>query len=246
MQALQIFNYQSTPIRTVTVDGEPWFVAKDVMQILGYAANSNPARLTAHVPEEWRGVNPIHTPSGEQKMITLSEHGLFFFLTRSDRPAALPMQKWVAGEVLPSIRKTGSYSVKREPLTELDRLVPAIASGMGVIRQEIEAVVDRVSVVEERQKQIDPQEIESRMFVLHKLKKVIVDGTKDTQQPVAIQGYWRALKEHVKIASFQNRAALTVELMDRAVEYARNWCFSRGVQPPSLFDQAAADERPAV
>jgi hypothetical protein len=59
-----------------------------------------------------RGVNPIHTPGGVQEMLCLSEQGLYFFLGRSDKEAALPFQKWYAGEVLPQIRKTGFYTPK--------------------------------------------------------------------------------------------------------------------------------------
>ncbi|WP_338419872.1 BRO-N domain-containing protein, partial [Xylella fastidiosa] len=64
----------------------------------------------SHVPSEWRGVESVSTPSGQQEVIVISEPGLYFFLGRSDKPKALPFQKWLAGEVLPSIRKTGSYA----------------------------------------------------------------------------------------------------------------------------------------
>ena len=92
-------------VRTVLIDGEPWFVAKDVCEALGYYWNGK--KTVAHVPEEWRGVGSVPTPTGNQELIIFSEQGLYFFLGRSDKPAALPMQKWVAGEVLPTIRKTG-------------------------------------------------------------------------------------------------------------------------------------------
>ena len=94
-------------VRVVDKDGDPWFVAKDVCEALGYQWNG--ASRIAHVPDEWRGATSVVTPSGEQEMLTLSEQGLYFFLGRSDKPAALPFQKWLAGDVLPSIRKTGSY-----------------------------------------------------------------------------------------------------------------------------------------
>ena len=94
-------------VRVVEKDGDPWFVAKDVCEALGYQWKAS--ATVGHVPEEWRGVYSVQTPSGEQEMLTLSEQGLYFFLGRSDKPAALPFQKWLAGDVLPSIRKTGSY-----------------------------------------------------------------------------------------------------------------------------------------
>lgn len=95
-------------------NGEPWFVAKDVALALEYEWNGQ-ARI-AHVPEEWRGVTSVVTPRGNQDMLTLSEQGLYFFLGRSDKPKALPFQKWLAGEVLPSLRKTGKYEKPDHPL----------------------------------------------------------------------------------------------------------------------------------
>lgn len=85
--------------------------------MLGYKWNGS-ARIE-HVPEEWRGVTSVVTPSGTQEMASLSEQGLYFFLNRSDKPAALPMQKWVAGEVLPTIRKTGGVYLSPEKAEDL-------------------------------------------------------------------------------------------------------------------------------
>ena len=89
--------------------GEPWFVAKDVALALGYQWNG--LKNIQHIPEEWRGVESVSTPSGTQTMLTLSEQGLYFFVARSDKPRALPFQKWLAGEVLPSLRRTGRYAL---------------------------------------------------------------------------------------------------------------------------------------
>lgn len=111
------FYFGTHAVRIIVRDGEPWFVAKDVMAALDYSGHSAPAKVCEHIPVEWKGVNPIHTPGGEQKMLCLSEPGLYFFLGRSDKPAALPFQKWVYGEVLPSIRKTGRYEKPGREMT---------------------------------------------------------------------------------------------------------------------------------
>ena len=111
MSSLTPFSFDSREIRVLTIAGDPWFVAKDVAEALEYSGSSNPARLFASVPDEWKGVNPIHTLGGIQEMLTLSEPGLYFFLGRSDKPKALPFQKWAAGEVFPAIRKTGGYAL---------------------------------------------------------------------------------------------------------------------------------------
>jgi prophage antirepressor-like protein len=110
MNAIQVFKTpDNAEIRVTSAKGEPWFVAKDVAERLDYSESSNAARLFGHIPDDWKGVNRIHTPGGAQEMLCLSEPGLYFFLARSDKPKALPFQKWIAGEVLPSIRKTGAY-----------------------------------------------------------------------------------------------------------------------------------------
>ena len=109
MEGIKIFERQEFgQVRVVDVNGEPWFVAKDVARALGYAS-TNMTTVFQAVPEEWKGSNPIATPGGMQDMLIISEQGLYFFLGRSDKPKALPYQMWVAGDVVPTIRKTGGY-----------------------------------------------------------------------------------------------------------------------------------------
>jgi anti-repressor protein len=120
---LQVFDFEGKRGRFVMVDGEPWFVAKDVAEALGYEWKTN---LIYNVPGEWRGTKPVSTPGGTQDMACLSEHGLYFFLARSDKPKALPFQKKIAGEILPSIRKHGAYMTPRkiaEILTDPDTII---------------------------------------------------------------------------------------------------------------------------
>jgi len=107
---LQVYSNNSFSVRTITdASGVTWFVAKDVAEALEYSDASNPARLFASVPDTWKGVKPIHTLGGTQEMTCLTEQGLYFFLGRSDKPKALPYQIWIAGDVVPDIRKYGMY-----------------------------------------------------------------------------------------------------------------------------------------
>ena len=106
------FEFGKKEMRVIE-DGAGGFevLAKDVVE--GIGAGWNGAAAIAHVPAEWKGVRSVLTPGGRQEMATLFEPGVYFYLNRSDKPDALPMQKWVSGEVLPSIRKTGSYSMPK-------------------------------------------------------------------------------------------------------------------------------------
>lgn len=113
MNNLTVFNYEEKAVRTVIIDGEPWWVAKDICEILSIDT-SNVSSKMAHVPDEWKGRHRIATPGGFQEMLCVREQGLYFFLARSDKPNALPFQKWISGDVLPSIRRKGFYSVNSD------------------------------------------------------------------------------------------------------------------------------------
>lgn len=109
MNELQIFNYGEHAVRTVEIDGEPWFVLRDICDVLNIGNTSDVAR---RLEEDEKGVDLIDTPSGTQKMTVINEPGLYNVILRSDKPEAHDFKRWVTHEVLPSIRKTGSYSVQ--------------------------------------------------------------------------------------------------------------------------------------
>lgn len=113
MSNLISFSFNTLPVRTIKDDDQVWFVAKDIATALEYSKDSNASRLFTSVPDEWKGVKPFHTLGGEQQILCINEPGLYFFLGRSDKPKALPFQKWVASEVIPSIRKTGEYKMNQ-------------------------------------------------------------------------------------------------------------------------------------
>ena len=99
-------------VRTVVMGDVVWFVAKDVAEVLEYPESSikQMANLLKSVPDEWKGHIRIMTPGGEQEVTGITDKGLYFFLGRSDKRLAASFQKWIAGEVVPSIIATGSYT----------------------------------------------------------------------------------------------------------------------------------------
>ena len=108
MNDLQIFSYQSHEVRKVEVNGEPWFVLKDVCSILNI---NNQSDVYNRLDDDEKGVAQIDTLGGQQKMSTVNESSLYHVILRSDKPEAVPFRKWVTSEVLPQIRKTGNYSI---------------------------------------------------------------------------------------------------------------------------------------
>lgn len=146
--SLRTFEFESTQkVRTVQgEDGKPLFVAKDVAEALGYVWNGSAA--IAHIPEKWRGVRSVLTPSGTQQMATLTDQGLYFFLGRSDKPKALPFQMWIAEQVVPAIMETGSYSL---PGAQLAFAVPK------TLPEALRLAADLAEQVEAQQKQLVAQ-----------------------------------------------------------------------------------------
>jgi prophage antirepressor-like protein len=113
------FNFESSNIRIfVDESNEPWFVASDVCKVL---CISHTASATRNLDDDEKGVRTIHTLGGSQQMTTVNESGLYSLIMTSRKDEAKRFKKWVTSEVLPSIRKTGRYSIKQETST------PAVA-----------------------------------------------------------------------------------------------------------------------
>lgn len=100
------FQYGETAVRTVMVDGEPWFVLADLCTVLGL---TTPARVAERLDPA--GVSQAHISSGGQRrsVTTVNESGMYEVVIRSDKPEAVKFRRWITGTVLPEIRRTGSF-----------------------------------------------------------------------------------------------------------------------------------------
>lgn len=116
MNELQVFNNpEFGKIRSIQIAGEPWFVGKDVAAALGYE-NTRDA-LARHVDDEDKNTVVIHDGiQGNPNMIIINESGVYALIFGSKLDSAKRFKHWVTKEVLPSIRKTGAYSVPQRPI----------------------------------------------------------------------------------------------------------------------------------
>lgn len=114
MNQLQIFkNQEFGQVRMMELNGQPFFVGKDVTDILKYQNGSD--ALAKHVDEEDKGIAKCDTLGGTQNMIVINESGLYSLILSSKLPTAKNFKRWVTSEVLPSIRKNGLYSTNNAP-----------------------------------------------------------------------------------------------------------------------------------
>ena len=119
-------------VRATQIDGEPWFVGKDIAETLGY---SNPQKaIRDHVDDEDRTVNDSFTVNGTQAVL-INESGLYSLILSSKLPTAKEFKRWVTSEVLPSIRKSGGYIAGQETLSDVELLAKALVVAQNTLRQ---------------------------------------------------------------------------------------------------------------
>lgn len=212
MSNLQIFeNEEFGEIRTVTIDNEPWFVGKDVAEALGYLKARN--AISAHVSDEDKKDAPIQgAQGGTQNMTIINESGLYALIFGSKLESAKRFKRWVTTEVLPSIRKTGSYQRLMSP-EEMMRVQLGMIDNIG----------DRVSKLENTMN-IDYGQ---QRVLEREVAKVVIDalGGKDSNAYHEIGKKVFAecnhdVKDFFNVNSRNNIPRLK---FDKAVEYIRNW-----------------------
>lgn len=125
-KSTSIFSFESqADIRVIVINGEPWFIASDVCRAIGIANHRDAVRK---LDDDEKGVASTDTPGGEQESIIISESGLYTLILRcrdAVTPGTIPyrFRKWVTGEVLPQIRRTGSYIKNSLPQEERIKMV---------------------------------------------------------------------------------------------------------------------------
>lgn len=122
-QLQKVFDYQGSELRTVVLGNEPWFVAKDVCDILNH---SNSRVAISRLDEDEKGVSKVYTPGGYQNMSVVNEFGLYSLVLTSNLPEAKQFKRWITHEVIPDIRKHGAYMTSEtieKVLTDPDTLI---------------------------------------------------------------------------------------------------------------------------
>lgn len=170
MNALTLFNYQNQDVRTVIIEGEPWFVLADVCRVLEIA---NPSDTATRLDSDALGTAEVIDVLGRpQQARTVSESGLYEVVFLSRKPEARAFKRWITHEVIPAIRKTGSYSVAAPAPTELSRR--DLARMIIAAEDEADRQRERAEVAEgfrdmvERSKGLNTTEFVKAYFPAHK------------------------------------------------------------------------------
>lgn len=139
MNELRLFNFENNQVRTLLINDEPWFVGKDVAEILGY---SNPRdALSKHVDSEDKNSVAIHDGNkGNPNLTIINESGVYALVFSSKLQSAKKFKHWVTSEVLPTLRKTGSYATPQ--LTGEELMAKALIEAKSVLERQNKQIIE--------------------------------------------------------------------------------------------------------
>lgn len=221
MEELQIFNNEEFGnVRSLVIDNEPWFVGKDVAEALGYKNVRD--SLARHIDsDDKRDGVVIHDSMGrEQKPIIINESGLYSLILSSKLESAKKFKHWVTSEVLPTLRKTGSYA--KVPTDPRELLMLTIKAH--------EQTAQRVDVLEEKVSDLEKSTTidSSQQYTLEKIAKATVIRTLGGIDSRAYQlmnrkifsNIWRDYKNYFKLGSYRDTLKTDYE---NAKNYLESW-----------------------
>ncbi|EID36468.1 phage repressor protein [Staphylococcus epidermidis] len=217
MQDLQVFNFEELPVRTLSIDGEPYFVGKDVADILGYS-NSRKALLD-HVDEEDKLTSRIVTAGQNRNQTIINESGLYSLIFSSKLESAKRFKRWVTSEVLPTLRKTGTYQIPNDPMQALKLMFEATEQ----TKEEIATVKADVIDIKENQK-LDAGEYGLITKTVHQRVAYIrqihgLPNNKEVNKPL-----YRDINSNVNtMAGIKTRTQLKQKHFDDVMNMIVNW-----------------------
>ena len=221
---IQVFtNEKFGKVRTLMINNEPWFVGKDVAEILGYKEASKAVRQ--HVDEDDKGGSILDTPGGKQNITIINESGLYSLILSSKLPTAKKFKRWVTSEVLPSIRKTGGYSL--EIPKDYPSALRALADQCEInrIMKPKADFYDTVASTESLLSMNDTAKIlnmgvgRNKLFKLLRDKKILMKDNMPYQRYVDA-GYFKVVESYY-MAGDNSVVSKTTYVRQRGVDYIR-------------------------
>ena len=218
MNELTIFNFENNDVRTQVINDEPWFVGKDVAEILGYERPTK--AISDHVDEEDRDEVPIQDSIGRmQNTPIINESGLYSLVFKSQLPSAKKFKRWVTSEVLPAIRKKGFYEIPKDPMDALRLMFQATEH----TQEKVNQVDARVMHLEENVK-LEPGEytyigksISRKVYQIGKERAYSMNRQQKDELFKAIN------KEIAEITGVRTRTQLRQKDYKKVIEFIDDW-----------------------
>lgn len=182
MNEIKLFNNpEFGEVRAVSINNNPWFVGKDVAQVLGYSDTAQAIRK--HVDAEDKGVVEMTTPGGVQQITAINESGLYSLILSSKLPGAKKFKHWVTSEVLPSLRKHGGYIAGQEELSDTELIAKALLVADRKIKekdQQIRQLTDKAEEMRPKALFADSVAAANNSILIGELAKLLRQNGVDT------------------------------------------------------------------
>lgn len=151
MNGIQLFSFEENEVRTLKIDDEPYFVGNDVAKILGYSNYRN--AVVDHVDDEDKLRTQIKYAGQNREVTVINESGLYSLIFSSQMPDAKKFKHWVTSEVLPAIRKTGSYQIPQTPEEQLKltmQVTNRLVGRVDKVEKDLQHIKDAAEVDEQQ------------------------------------------------------------------------------------------------
>ena len=178
MNELKVFDFEQQNVRTVIVENEPYFVGKDVAEVLGYSRPDNAVR--SHIEKEDKLTHQISASGQNRKMTLINESGLYSLILKSKLPDAKRFKRWVTSEVLPQIRKQGMFmsaGVANE-IMENPQVLQMIAEQVAYINKRSEEQNNKLDLIDNKLEgeYVTPQDIHAIQYAIKYKAEQILDS----------------------------------------------------------------------
>ncbi len=229
----QIFTYEEKPIRVVIINGEPWFVAKDVCDVLDL---ENVTRAIERLDDDEKGLTTIQTLGGPQEMNVVNEPGLYAMILTSRKPEAKQFRRWITHEVIPAIRRTGIYSTQYQiPMTYAEALRLAAEQAEMIERQqrELEAAKPKIEFFDAVASSRDAIQIgdaakvlgipglgRNKLFAFLREKGILMHDNVPYQEYVD-RGYFRVIEQKWTTPDGETRISIKTLVYQRGLDFIR-------------------------
>lgn len=224
MNELKIFqNKEFGEVRSLVIGGEPWLVGKDVAKALGYGeGKSLNNAISRHVDDEDKGVTEMMTPGGKQNLTIINESGVYALVFGSKLPTAKKFKHWVTSEVLPALRKTGSYEMPKNPMDVLKLMFDAQTQ----TNEKVAQCDLRLTELEEN-KPLNPGEYNYiGRAIKKKVKQVKSELNMDLAQKQNSQIYKAINRDLNCFIGIKTRSQFRAKDFNKALEFIENWQLS--------------------
>jgi prophage antirepressor-like protein len=209
-----VFSYGGNDLRTVIICEEPWFIAKDVCEVLEI---SDVSKAVSRLDNDEKGTTIIPTLGGNQTFLTVNEYGLYSLILTSRKPEAKQFKRWITHEVLPSIRKTGQYI---KPLSEREQLLASMKLTIET-SEKVDQIENKVFSLEEKvENQITLDHGEQRRIqkaVGHKVYEL--ENNPEIRNQLFREIY-REIKDRFAVASYKD---IKRKDLQSAIKYIEAW-----------------------